>query len=288
MRLYAFPIVMALGAVAVVTAPGVRADTLTVTNGDFHLYSNAPPGSFGYVNPTGWTSGAAGPGGSLIYVTNAAGINAGNYLYVNGPAGGQASPSNPFPAPPPGGNFVEADANPYYGNSFSYALSGLSVGTTYQLSFYQAGGQQPGFGDGRDTTEQWIVSLGTAGLNVSESTGPYNSYYGGNASVYSNPDSGASIVASPLMTTPSDRITPWQQVTVNLTADATSDVLSFLAWGDDGVTANLPPIAFLDIAENGQMGPPTAPAPASLTLLATGMLGIGAYRLRRRARLATI
>ena len=34
-------------------------------------------------------------------------------------------------------------------------------------------------------------------------------------------------------------------MSVTLTADAATETLSFMAWGDGGDTTNLPPIAFL-------------------------------------------
>ena len=47
------------------------------------------------------------------------------------------------------------------------------------------------------------------------------------------------------MTTAPGGLTDWQHVSVQLTADAPTQILSFLAWGDDGNNINLPPIVFL-------------------------------------------
>jgi hypothetical protein len=189
-------VVMLATGVAMVAAPGARAQVLTVTNGNFASYSGVTPGTpgdyFQSVNPTGWTGG-----GGLIFVTNQAGVNNSSlYLPVYN--------SPPFPAPPLGGNFVEADGNPYYENSFSYQLSGLTVGQTYSLSFYQAAGQQQGFYG--DTTNQWIVGLGTAGFNVSSIGGGYDAYTLG--------DSSGSVAVSPLMSIPTGTYVGWEQVTV--------------------------------------------------------------------------
>jgi hypothetical protein len=254
--------------VAMVAVAGARADNLTVTNGNFSQYSGVTPGtsgdSFTNVGATGWSGGSG-----LIFVTNYAGVNNQNlYLPVYGP----------FPDSPLGGNFVEADGNPTFASGFSYQLSGLTVGATYTLSFLQAGGQQTGFGNGLNTTEQWIVGLGTSGFNVQIGNGAADTYYGGNDSTYSLGDSNGSVAVTSLMTTPSGGVTPWEQVTVTLTADASNDLLSFLAWGDNGNTVNLPPIAFLDIAGNGA----AVPEPASLALIVIGMVGVGAYRLHQR------
>lgn len=267
-------LVVAALVVALFAATGARADPiLTVTNGDFHQYSGVTPGTnndyFQNVNPTGWVGG-----GGLIFITNYTGINNPNlYLHVWGPTQDvTASPTNPFPNSPIGGNFVEADGNPYYENSFSYTqLSGLTVGQEYQLTFFQAAGQQSGFYG--STTNQWIVGLGTPGSYFYETSIGSQDYYH-----YSDPT--GSVTATPLMTVPHEGVFPWEAVTVYLTADAPNDVLTFLAWGDNGSTVNLPPIAFLDIANNGN--PVSTPEPASLSLMVIGMFGIGAYRLRRR------
>ena len=123
-------------------------------------------------------------------------------------------------------------------------MTGLTIGQTYTLSFYQGASQQVGF-DGA-TTNQWIVSLGTSGLYVASSGNPSveNTNCGTNC-IYVNSDATASIAASTLMNVPNHGVVGWNYVSVDLTADATTDLLSFLAWGDNGNTTNLPPIAFL-------------------------------------------
>ena len=65
----------------------------------------------------------------------------------------------PFADPPPGGNFIQADGNPDFESSFNQVINGLTAGTTYTLSFWQAAGQQQGFTGA--TTEQWKVFFGT-------------------------------------------------------------------------------------------------------------------------------
>jgi PEP-CTERM motif len=180
---------------------------------------------------------------------------------------------------------VEADGNPSFESGFNYTVTGLTPGQTYTLSFYQAASQQTGFGNGLNTTEQWIVALGTVESTITPcfGCGAPDSYYGGNDSTYSDSDPTASIATTTLMTTPSGGLTDWNFVSVNLTADASTDVLSFLAWGDDGNTANLPPIVFLT-GVNSPAGLNQVPEPASLSLLGAGLLGIAAVRLRQRAR----
>ncbi len=158
-------------------------------------------------------------------------------------------------------------------SGFNYNITGLTVGQTYTLSFYQAASQQTGFVG--NTTEQWIVSLGTTGMTVCAGC------LGGGNSSYSNADSSASVALTNLMSTPSGGMTDWNYVSVNLTADSTTDLLSFLAWGDNGSTNNLPPMVFLT-GVNSPAGLAT-PEPASIVLFGTLALGIGLAIWRRRS-----
>ena len=220
---------LAHSAQAYPTLPGL-------TNLNFQNYTGtAPKGSFTSVNPTGWTGGTG-----LIYIDSTASFNqsAAGPVYLStygNPAGAYS------------GNYVEADGNPTFESGFSYKVSGLTVGQTYTLSFYQGASEQTTFGliNGQPipTTNQWIVSLGKTGLSL-KSGGPTDPTYGP-TDIYYSTDPNASIVASPLMTVPYKGTVGWDYVSVNLTADASTQLLSFLAWGDNGSTVNLPPIAFL-------------------------------------------
>lgn len=258
----------AVGGALILLACTAHADYLpNVSNLDFTTYTGSTPKNyFVNVQPTGWVGG-----GDLIFVDAPGTADNGSYLSVYGP----------FPnSAPTGGNFVEADGNPDYEGSFSQTITGLTPGTTYTLSFYQAGGQQAGFGNGLPTTERWIVSLGDAGLSLCGNCGPVDPLYGP-TSTYYNSDPNASIAASQLMTTPSGGVTGWQYVSVSLKAHSATELLSFLAWGDNGSTINLPPIVFLS-GVNSPNVLPSVPEPATWAMLAIGGLAFFAARRKQR------
>lgn len=227
----------------------------------------SPKCAFTSCNLAGWTGG-----NGLIYIDGQA---AGTTATDGGQLNTYFSPTGSIA---PTANYVQADGNPVYESGFQVSVSGLTIGQTYTLGFYQAASQEIGFSGA--TTNQWVVSLGTSGLTDCPGC------LGGGQSTYSNADPTASIAATTLMSVPSGGGVNWEAVSVNLTADATTDLLSFLAWGDNGNTTNLPPIAFL----SGVDSPATlssTPLPATLPLLGIGLAGVGGLLRRRRVRQAT-
>lgn len=236
-----------------------------LTNLNFVNYTgSAPKNYFVNVDPVGWTGG-----NGLIFIDSptAANQDAAGPVYLQ-------TYADPTPNLP--GNYVEADGNPSFESGFSVQVTGLTVGQAYSLQFFQAASQQTGFVGA--TTNQWIVSLGTSGLYVPNVNSCDLSC------TYANTDATASIVATPVMDVPTGTATPWESVTVSLTADATTDLLSFLAWGDNGSEVNLPPMAFLTGVDSPNELP--TPEPGTLSLLGAGLLGLGVAIRRRRAKRA--
>lgn len=240
---------------------------------DFTDTTGTPKGSFTSVAPAGWTGG-----GNLVFVdsTTIPGAQAASPTYLT-------TYGNPVGTVT--GNYIEADGNPTYEDSFSRQLTKLTIGQQYTLSFYQGASQQTTFSGA--TTNQWIVSLGADPLAISYSGASCVPGDGsGNCTAsYSDADPGASVKASPLMSVPSEGTVGWNFVSVTLTADATSELLSFLAWGNGGNTVNEPPMAFL--AGIDQPAGEGIPEPVSMSLFGVGLAGLGVVARRRRQKIST-
>jgi hypothetical protein len=219
---------------------GAKADLLT--NGSFETTTNGN-GQLGFnTNATGWATN----GYNFIFAPGTADTSgatgSSGLLKLWGPGDGAA---NGLPASSPdGGNFVAADGAFKVG-AITQTVSGLTAGQQYSVGFYYAGAQQATFNG--DTTEQWIVNLGT---------------------------NAATTQSTPILDDVTHGFTGWNHEVFTFTADGSSDVLSFLAAGTPN---GEPPFSLLD-----GVTMTAVPEPASMLLMGSGLAALGLVRRRRR------
>jgi hypothetical protein len=277
-------------ALSVGLAYGAQADVLTVQNLEFNqnpLINNTHKDFFTTVNPNFWHIGAPAISSNLIYVGTQGSEGFSSQAHGNIYKVYDTTTTPPTLGPgfsvtvPPGTNFYQADGNPKFESTIFQTIPNLTAGVNYTLQFQQAAGQQVGFSG--DTTEQWKVFLGVGGIGVSCPASP---------ATLCTPTGTTNNVESdsPLMKTPSMSNVDWNNVTtVNFTltnndiiggGSTGSAVLTFLAWGNNGSDVNEPPTVFLE----GVNTPPVVPEPATLSLLGSGLLGLGGIAWRRRKK----
>lgn len=250
-----FKLIPSIAAVAIAFAslsvPAARADL--ITNGSFSQSTNGN-GQINYnTNLTGWTltkdaGGANGYGFLFSYGTaDTTGANGqfGN-LKLWGPGDGA---NNGLPASSPdGGNFVGIDGAFQVG-ALQQTVTGLTAGKQYTVSFWWGAAQQYGFTGA--TTEQFQVSLGGQTLTTAVINDVSHGFSG------------------------------WQYTSLTFTADASTDLLSFVALGSP---TGVPPFALLDGVSMNAATP--APEPASAALLAGGLGAFAGFARWRRRRIA--
>ena len=152
---------------------------------------------------------------------------------------------------PNGGNFMGLDGDPAANGSLDQTVNGLTIGQTYNLSFYWAGIEL--FNRTGYQSIQLTGSLGGDGFDTS---------------VYLN-------------TAPAGEpgsFSGWMPADFTFTANATTEVLSFLAVGTPA--GNLPPFALLDGVSLTAVPEPSTWA---MMLVGFGGLGYAAFRRRRTA-----
>jgi hypothetical protein len=181
-------------------------------------------------------SGTLSPGSILIRGTNGAYFNP---SYTSG----IGLYWNGIGDPGTSGNEIGLDGDSNYVQTIFQTVSGLIVGQNYQLQFYQASAQEHSFSGA--TTEQWQVTFG------------------------------GSTQTSTLMNTASHGSTPWTLVTMEFTATATSQVLTFLSLGSPHGEPPIDLLADVSMYED-------VPEPASVALVGVGLVAVWATARRRR------
>lgn len=211
-------------------------------NGSFENVGTATA-SFSINNPTvlpNWAINPAPTGNHIL-----------NCLIFSGATTNLCGPSGlgfwVMPGPSPdGGNFVAIDGDQAWSSPLTQSLTGLIVGQTYAVSFYQASAQQ----NNRNgvTTEQWQVQLGSGPAKMST-----------------------------LMNTPNHGSVGWMSQSLIFTAGAASQILSFIAVGTPN---GLPPFVLLD-----GVSVTATPEPGTYALMGVGWLSIGLARrfLKKRS-----
>jgi len=191
-------------------------------------------------------------GGQINFNTSETGWTVSNPSYffvfpangaaVNG-AYGPVSLYGPPTGSPNGGFYVGSDPG-FLNAAISQTLTGLTVGGLYEVSFYYAGAQQVGFNGA--TTEGWHVSFGSSSQDTL------------------------------LLNNVNNGFTGWNAVTMQFTATAATQTLSFLANGT--ASQGAPPFALLDGVKVTAV---PEPATWAMMILGMGMVGLG-MRMRRR------
>jgi len=179
-------------------------------------------------------------GYNFLFAGNGADKN--NFLTLWGPANGSL---NGLGASPVGGNFIGADGA-YGVGAIQQTIKGLVVGQQYDLSFYWAAAQQNGFSG--VTTEKWNVSLGNQTISTATFTNANHGFSG------------------------------WMYETFTYTATATTEVLSFLAYGTPN---GEPPFSLLDGVSLKAKADIPEPSSTALFLGGLALLAL-AMRLSRR------
>jgi len=144
------------------------------------------------------------------------------------------------------GNYLAMDGGASNNMAIYQTITGLTSGANYSVTFDMAAGQQSTATSA--TTEYFDVYFGTTSTSTETATATINN--------------------------PQDSFTPWSLVTMNFTANSSTQILEFLAGG--GPVSD-PPMVFLADVTFTQ-----TPEPSAIALMGAGVLGLLAVRRRRK------
>lgn len=247
-------------------SPATQAAGPAIANGSFESVPSGVTSSYGgsaltigNASPTGtgsgnsnlpywnlaWQTGQSyGWGCEVVNGNTAAGLSNCGYGAVN---------TTGILAVPNGNNYFLAESDGNYSPVLSQTITGLTAGTTYSISFWQAAIEDASVAITSASPIDWVVSFGgaTVASNTTKTSQGMTFLAGGDQA--------------------------WQQQTLTFTvaSGVVSSVLTFMAQG--GAAAG-PPAALLDNITITQV-----PEPASVSILALGVLGAIWRRARTRA-----
>ena len=229
-------------AAAAGASPASAAAVNLVQNGDFTDLTNGVGQITGHpTTAVGWTTS----GYNFVFSSGTTGgLNSnGSSIRLWTADNGGASTWN---GSAPVGNFVAMDGD-YQTDKVSQSVSGLTEGEQYQVTFDYAFAQQKGYSG--DTVQHINVSLGGQTQSTANYALPQHDFSG------------------------------WFNGAFTFTANASTETLSFLAWGNRPV----PPFAL--VSDVKLMA---APEPATWAMMLLGFAGLGfaGYRGARRGQSA--
>jgi hypothetical protein len=245
--------------------------------------------SFGTVNPFDMYNGSATSAAGVWNETIAPGVTSQSIVCVNalanisnvcGNPGPDDSVSISIPAAPtntailPAGttNYLIVDGDDTYGAPVSTDMTGLTVGATYQITFYQATSEENGNNQAdNDPWQVYVIPGATTGAYICPTCATPTTI-----------DSGDLAFTSPVTANSGGVSTPWQMETFTFKATNVTELLEFVT---DAVAkaggAVEPPLLALAGVSSQQVTP--EPGTWVMTFLGAGLVFAGSKLRRRRA-----
>jgi len=247
--------VLAAGALSSLAVLSHAAPVLT--NGDFSSTTLVGAGQMTNTNVTGWTTTSG-----WTFLNDGVTDPVKNL--------GATELATKIALSPNGGRFLASDGA-YLNGVETTSVTGLTVGTSYKLSFYQGLAQQSFVSNTSAIVGHWDVNLGgsvTPGVS-------FNGNIVNNGPVFT----GGTTLSSTVMNAPHNGFSGWALETLTFTATATTEALNFYATGGPN---GLPPFLLLD----GVSIAPTVPEPGMLGLAGLGLAGLFFARRRKASAAA--